>query len=157
MARKCLPPRPRGRRFCRTAGAESAVALPRVFFGRGSAPKIASSAPSKDCAGTLAGFFARPPPGFIGLLCIYFQNRARRCRQAVIIYYEVTIYWCGQEGLNLHDVTHTALNRARLPIPPCPRVPPARRRRKCQMSKSKFQINVKRIKCQKIRIFLFVI
>jgi len=51
-------------------------------------------------------------------------------RPAAIIYYEfevAKIHWCGQEGLNLHDVTHTALNRARLPIPPCPLSAPLQR------------------------------
>ena len=31
-------------------------------------------------------------------------------------------FWCGRRDLNPHDVTHTALNRARLPIPPRPHI-----------------------------------
>ena len=31
-------------------------------------------------------------------------------------------FWCGIMDLNHHGVTHTALNRTRLPIPPIPRV-----------------------------------
>ena len=30
--------------------------------------------------------------------------------------------WCGIVDLNHHGVTHTALNRTRLPIPPIPRI-----------------------------------
>ena len=32
------------------------------------------------------------------------------------------ILWCGIMDLNHHGVTHTALNRTRLPIPPIPRI-----------------------------------
>ena len=32
------------------------------------------------------------------------------------------LLWCGWKDSNLHDVTHTDLNRARLPIPPHPHI-----------------------------------
>ncbi len=30
--------------------------------------------------------------------------------------------WCGAQDLNLHALRHTVLSRARLPIPPAPRL-----------------------------------
>lgn len=67
------------------------------------------------------------------------QNDTECCEKCFLSFAQ-RLAWCGQEGLNLHDVTHTALNRARLPIPPCPQTI-CNYKWKLQITNSNFQTN----------------
>ena len=54
-----------------------------------------------------------------GLHCLFPQQKSRQA----IAY---LLFWCGKRDLNPYGVNHTPLKRARLPVPPLPRVRLAR-------------------------------